>query len=58
MVIRGASENWILLGHVQILLGSVLLHDEGKRCAETLFMDYHNQNQVAIKIIRIFVLWS
>jgi hypothetical protein len=23
-------------------------------CAETLFMDYHNQNQVAIKIIRIF----
>ena len=29
-------------------------YDEGKRCAETLFMDYHNQNQVAIKIIRIF----
>lgn len=29
-------------------------YDEGKRCAETLFMDYHNQNKVAIKIIRIF----
>ena len=29
-------------------------YDEGKRCAETLFMDYHNQNNVRIKIIRIF----
>ncbi|GAA4244273.1 MULTISPECIES: UDP-glucuronic acid decarboxylase family protein [Winogradskyella] len=29
-------------------------YDEGKRCAETLFMDYHNQNDVKIKIIRIF----
>ena len=29
-------------------------YDEGKRCAETLFMDYHNQNNVLIKIIRIF----
>tara|TARA_R110000751_G_scaffold1474_8_gene5574 strand:- start:1057 stop:1992 length:936 start_codon:yes stop_codon:yes gene_type:complete len=29
-------------------------YDEGKRCAETLFMDYHNQNGVAIKIVRIF----
>jgi UDP-glucuronate decarboxylase len=29
-------------------------YDEGKRCAETLFMDYHNQYQVKIKIIRIF----
>jgi len=29
-------------------------YDEGKRCAETLFMDYHIQNKVAIKIIRIF----
>jgi UDP-glucuronate decarboxylase len=29
-------------------------YDEGKRCAETLFMDYYNQNKVAIKIIRIF----
>ncbi|CDF80621.1 dTDP-glucose 4,6-dehydratase [Formosa agariphila KMM 3901] len=29
-------------------------YDEGKRCAETLFMDYHLQNEVAIKIIRIF----
>ncbi|WP_431156544.1 UDP-glucuronic acid decarboxylase family protein [Winogradskyella poriferorum] len=29
-------------------------YDEGKRCAETLFMDYNIQNQVKIKIIRIF----
>jgi len=29
-------------------------YDEGKRCAETLFMDYYHQNKVAIKIIRIF----
>lgn len=29
-------------------------YDEGKRCAETLFMDYHNENNVNIKIIRIF----
>ena len=29
-------------------------YDEGKRCAETLFMDYHLQNNVEIKIVRIF----
>lgn len=29
-------------------------YDEGKRCAETLFMDYHIQNDVDIKIVRIF----
>jgi len=29
-------------------------YDEGKRCAETLFIDYHRQNKVRIKIIRIF----
>ncbi len=29
-------------------------YDEGKRCAETLFMDYHHQNKVKIKIVRIF----
>lgn len=29
-------------------------YDEGKRCSETLFMDYHRQNDVRIKIIRIF----
>jgi UDP-glucuronate decarboxylase len=29
-------------------------YDEGKRCAETLFMDYHRQNNVEIRIIRIF----
>lgn len=29
-------------------------YDEGKRCAETLFFDYHRQNKVRIKVIRIF----
>lgn len=29
-------------------------YDEGKRCAESLFINYHAQNQVAIKIARIF----
>ena len=29
-------------------------YDEGKRCGETLCMDYHRQNGVRIKIIRIF----
>ncbi len=29
-------------------------YDEGKRCSESLFMDYHRQNGVRIKIVRIF----
>jgi UDP-glucuronate decarboxylase len=29
-------------------------YDEGKRCAETLFFDYHRQNDVVIKVVRIF----
>jgi UDP-glucuronate decarboxylase len=29
-------------------------YDEGKRCAETLFFDYHRQNHVEIKVVRIF----
>lgn len=29
-------------------------YDEGKRCAETLFFDYHRQNKVKIKVVRIF----
>lgn len=35
-------------------LGSRACYDEGKRCAETLFMNYHRQNGVRIKIARIF----
>jgi UDP-glucuronate decarboxylase len=35
-------------------IGERSCYDEGKRCAETLFMDYHKQNNVKIKIIRIF----
>jgi len=40
-------------GHVNPI-GIRSCYDEGKRCAETLFMDYHMQNNVDIKIIRIF----
>jgi UDP-glucuronate decarboxylase len=40
-------------GHVNPI-GIRSCYDEGKRCAETLFMDYHHQNNVVIKIIRIF----
>ncbi|MEP6868028.1 MAG: UDP-glucuronic acid decarboxylase family protein, partial [Novosphingobium sp.] len=29
-------------------------YDEGKRCAETLFFDYHRQHDIAIKVVRIF----
>lgn len=29
-------------------------YDEGKRCAETLFFDYHRQNKLNIKVVRIF----
>jgi UDP-glucuronate decarboxylase len=29
-------------------------YDEGKRCAETLFFDYHRQHQLDIKVVRIF----
>ncbi|MDB6134122.1 MAG: NAD-dependent dehydratase [Verrucomicrobiales bacterium] len=29
-------------------------YDEGKRCAETLFFDYHRQNGVEIRVVRIF----
>ena len=29
-------------------------YDEGKRCAETLFFDYHRQHQLEIKVMRIF----
>ena len=35
-------------------LGPRACYDEGKRCAETLFLDYHRQHQVRIKVVRIF----
>ncbi len=35
-------------------IGPRSCYDEGKRCAETLFFDYHRQNNVRIKVIRIF----
>jgi UDP-glucuronate decarboxylase len=35
-------------------LGPRSCYDEGKRCAESLFMNYYQQNRVKIKIIRIF----
>ncbi|MDD4964723.1 MAG: SDR family oxidoreductase [Gallionella sp.] len=35
-------------------IGRRACYDEGKRCAETLFFDYHRQAQVDIRVIRIF----
>jgi UDP-glucuronate decarboxylase len=35
-------------------IGPRSCYDEGKRCAETLFFDYHRQNRVNIRVIRIF----
>jgi UDP-glucuronate decarboxylase len=35
-------------------IGPRACYDEGKRCAETLFFDYHRQHKVKIKIARIF----
>jgi UDP-glucuronate decarboxylase len=44
------EEYW---GHVNPI-GDRACYDEGKRAAETLFVNYHKQNQVRIKIARIF----
>ena len=41
------------VGHVNPI-GPRACYDEGKRCAETLFFDYHRQHGVSIKIARIF----
>ena len=35
-------------------IGLRACYDEGKRCAETLFFDYHRQNGVNIRVVRIF----
>ncbi len=35
-------------------IGKRSCYDEGKRCAETLFFDYHRENKVDIRVIRIF----
>jgi len=35
-------------------IGTRSCYDEGKRCAETLFFDYHRQHQLQIKVARIF----
>ena len=40
-------------GHVNPI-GIRSCYDEGKRCAETLFFDYHRQNNVDIRVMRIF----
>jgi UDP-glucuronate decarboxylase len=40
-------------GHVNPI-GMRSCYDEGKRCAETLFFDYHRQHQLKIKVARIF----
>lgn len=40
-------------GHVNPI-GPRACYDEGKRCAETLFFDYHRQHNLDIKVVRIF----
>ena len=40
-------------GHVNPI-GIRSCYDEGKRCAETLFFDYHRQHDMSIKVARIF----
>jgi UDP-glucuronate decarboxylase len=40
-------------GHVNPI-GIRSCYDEGKRCAETLFFDYHRQHQLEIRVVRIF----
>ncbi len=35
-------------------IGMRSCYDEGKRCAETLFFDYHRQHKVSIRVVRIF----
>ena len=45
-----AEDYW---GHVNPI-GIRSCYDEGKRCAETLFFDYHRQYKVGIKVVRIF----
>jgi UDP-glucuronate decarboxylase len=40
-------------GHVNPI-GPRSCYDEGKRCAETLFFDYHRQHKTSIKVARIF----
>ena len=44
------EEYW---GHVNPI-GTRSCYDEGKRCAETLFFDYHRQHRLRIKVARIF----
>jgi UDP-glucuronate decarboxylase len=44
------EEYW---GHVNPI-GPRSCYDEGKRCAETLFFDYHRQHKLPIKVARIF----
>ncbi len=44
------EEYW---GHVNPI-GYRSCYDEGKRCAETLFFDYYRQNNVNIRVVRIF----
>jgi UDP-glucuronate decarboxylase len=50
-LVHPQTENY--WGHVNPI-GERSCYDEGKRSAETLFVNYHKQNNVRIKIIRIF----
>ena len=49
--INPQSENY--RGNVNPI-GPRACYDEGKRCAETLFFDYHRQNNLDVRVVRIF----
>ena len=46
-------QNEIYNGNVNPI-GKRSCYDEGKRCAETLFMDYYREHKLKIKLVRIF----
>ena len=50
---RGPSQTESYRGSVNPI-GPRACYDEGKRAAETLFMDYHRMNKVNIRVVRIF----
>ena len=50
---RGSSADGDYWGNVNPI-GPRSCYDEGKRCAETLFFDYHRQHGLEIKVVRIF----
>ena len=51
---RSASADRETTGGASTSIGPRACYDEGKRCAETLFLDYHRQHRLKIRVARIF----